>query len=371
MMAKELRLLIVEDSEDDSTLLVRELRKGGFEPSYTRVESLRHLEAALDAGPWDAVISDFNLPGFNGLDALRLVQSRGQDIPFILVSGTIGEEKAVEAMKAGAHDYIMKGRYSRLAPAMERELREAANRGEQRRGMEALQEKEQLLMHQSRLAAMGEMINSIAHQWRQPLNSLTLFVQLLKEDNEDGRLSGEFVDSSVDQIMSQIAYMTQTIDDFRNFFRPDQEMKQFNLLEKIRKTLVLVGDSFKASYITVETEAEEDLIVTGYPKEYCQVLLNILNNARDALTERKISSPLIKIRLFREGEKSVATISDNAGGIPDTIIDRIFEPYFTTKDVTKGTGIGLHISRTIIEKRMNGRISARNTDHGAEFRIEV
>ena len=165
--------------------------------------------------------------------------------------------------------------------------------------------------------------------------------------------------------------MSQTIDDFRNFLRPDREIKQFNLKEAVKKTLLLVGDSFKSQNIKIDTEAQEDLIVTGYQNEYCQVLLNILNNAMDTLIERKIVSPRIEINLFREGHRHVATISDNAGGIPDAIIDRIFEPYFTTKDADKGTGIGLYMSKTIIENRMNGKISVRNTDRGAEFRIEV
>jgi len=242
---------------------------------------------------------------------------------------------------------------------------------ERLRAMEALREKEQLLQHQSRLAAMGEMINNIAHQWRQPLNNMSLTVQIMREIYHDGECSGEYMDDTVSQIMTQIHHMSQTIDDFRNFFRPDREMRPFNLKEKVQKTLILVNDSFNVNSINVAMEAEEGLFITGYPNEYCHVLLNILNNARDALTERNVVSPRITIHLFREDKKIVATISDNAGGIPDTIIDRVFEPYFTTKDVEKGTGIGLYMAKAIIEKRMNGKISVRNTDQGAEFRIEV
>jgi PAS domain S-box-containing protein len=237
--------------------------------------------------------------------------------------------------------------------------------------LEALHEKDQLLMQQSRQAAMGEMINNIAHQWRQPLNIVAMTIQDLMVTFEEGECSDEYVDATVKQIMNQVLHMSQTIDDFRNFSRPDQEIKQFNLREAVKKTLTLVGDSFKSQNIKIDVEAQEGLIVTGYQNEYCQVLLNILNNARDVLTKRNIASPRIEINLFREGHRHVATISDNAGGIPDAILDRIFEPYFTTKDADKGTGIGLHMSKTIIEKRMNGKISVRNTDQGAEFRIEV
>jgi signal transduction histidine kinase len=131
-MGKPLRLLLIEDQEDHALLLVRELGKGGFDVSFRRAETAREQEEALDEGCWDAVIADFNLPGFNGLDALRMMQARGLDLPFILVSGVIGEETAVEAMKAGAHDFILKGKYARLVPALERELREAEIRRERR-----------------------------------------------------------------------------------------------------------------------------------------------------------------------------------------------------------------------------------------------
>ena len=137
-MAQSLRVLLIEDTEDDALLLERELGKGEFDAQFTRVETAQELEAALESGPWNAVLSDYNLPGFNGLDALRVVRAKVQDIPFILVSGVIGEEQAVEAMKAGVHDFILKGRYARLVPALERELHEADIRRERRQALEKL-----------------------------------------------------------------------------------------------------------------------------------------------------------------------------------------------------------------------------------------
>ena len=215
------------------------------------------------------------------------------------------------------------------------------------------------------------MIDYIAHQWRQPINTLALIVQVLRDTYHDGECNSEYMDETVERIMNLIMNMSQTIQDFRNFSRPDLEMKPFDLKEAVNKTLILVGDSFKAQNIQVDMQAQEDLVVTGYPNEYSQVLLIILNNARDALIERTVASPRIEINLFREGGMTVATISDNAGGIPDEIFDRIFDPYFTTKDDEKGSGIGLYMSKAIIETRFYGKISARNTDQGAEFRIEL
>ena len=236
---------------------------------------------------------------------------------------------------------------------------------------EALHEKERLLIMQSRQAAVGEMVNNIAHQWRQPLNNLGLTVQQLLLYYDLGDFNREFLSATVDKAMDLVQHMSRTIDDFRNFCRPDKEMKPFNLKEKIHETLVLGSDSLKAQNIEIELDVDEDLIMTGYPNEFCQVLLNIINNARDALQEGNVTSPHIKVKAFSEGMKTVTTIEDNAGGIPDSIIDKVFDLYFTTKDPEKGTGIGLYMSKAIVEERMNGKLSVRNTGHGAEFRIEV
>lgn len=236
---------------------------------------------------------------------------------------------------------------------------------------EALREKERFLILQSRQAAMGEMVNNIAHQWRQPLNSVNLTVQELMYCYDHGSFSRELLKENVTKCMELVKHMSQTIEDFRGFFRPDREAKPFSVDEVIRRMLVLISDSLKARNIQVNVESEAGLTITGLPNEFSQVLLNILNNARDALAEHNIAVPRIDIRAFRKEGRTVITISDNAGGIPDSIIDKVFDSYFTTKDDESGTGIGLYISKTIIEERMKGTLTVSNTAEGAEFRIEV
>lgn len=237
--------------------------------------------------------------------------------------------------------------------------------------VEALREKERLLIQQSRLAAMGEMIGNIAHQWRQPLNNLGLIVQQLPLFNEHGELTKEFLDESVSQAMDIIQHMSKTIDDFRNYFRPHKEKTEFRIREIIDSTLSLIKDSFKNRRIGIEVVAEDDPVIYGYRNEFSQVLLNILNNARDILTERATEDPKVTIMIFSEGGRSVVTITDNAGGIPEEIKGKIFDPYFTTKGPQSGTGIGLFMSKAIIEKNMGGKLTGRNIADGAEFRIEV
>ncbi|WP_243374707.1 ATP-binding protein [Geotalea sp. SG265] len=237
---------------------------------------------------------------------------------------------------------------------------------------EELRRSEQLLMHQGRQAAMGEMIGNIAHQWRQPLNALGLMVQKLQLLSRAGSLNGEFLDDFCSRSMDTIMHMSKTIDDFRNFFRGDREKAPFRVLDVIRNTLSLIEGTFSQNQITVRIDAAGDPVITGYSNEYSQVLLNVLLNARDAFVMRECREPrLVTVRVFPEGERTVVCITDNAGGIDDAILNRIFDPYFTTKGPDKGTGVGLFMSKTIIEKNMNGRISASNTGRGATFRIEV
>jgi C4-dicarboxylate-specific signal transduction histidine kinase len=165
--------------------------------------------------------------------------------------------------------------------------------------------------------------------------------------------------------------MSKTIDDFRNYFRPDKEKVEFRVRETIDATLSLIKDSFRSRYINIDVVAENDPIIYGYRNEFSQVLLNILNNARDILTERAIEEPRVMIRIFTEGGRAVVTIADNAGGIPEEIKGKIFDPYFTTKGPQAGTGVGLFMSKAIIENSMGGKLTGRNIADGAEFRIEV
>jgi len=234
-----------------------------------------------------------------------------------------------------------------------------------------LLEKDRMLMVQSRQAAMGEMIGNIAHQWRQPLNALGLIIQSLSMMQEMGELTKEDMLSMEEKAMQLIRHMSQTIDDFRNYFKPGKELVPFHIGSAVSKTIHLIEDSLRDSKITVEIVAEDNPLIKGFPNEYSQVLLNILMNARDVLMERKTSEPKVVVSTAMDGGRSVVYITDNAGGIPEAIIDKIFDPYFTTKGPERGTGVGLFMSKGIIEKNMGGRLTVRNTGYGAEFRIEV
>lgn len=239
---------------------------------------------------------------------------------------------------------------------------------EQVRLADDLRAKDLLLLQQSRMAAMGEMISYIAHQWRQPLHLLNLLVYNLAP-LEDGRCPSEQRQQMVAQAEDLLQHMSSTIEDFRNFFRTDQGPTIFDLKQSVRKILDLVAADLHEQGIATVFDAEEGMSVTGYGNEFSHVLLNLLNNAKEALIDKDIAAPSIYIHMFREGNKKVMTVRDNAGGVPESVREQLFESYFTTK--ATGTGIGLYISKIIIEKRMQGSIVAHNTGDGLEFRIEL
>ena len=236
---------------------------------------------------------------------------------------------------------------------------------------EELREKERMLIQQNRMAAMGEMLGNIAHHWRQPLNVLGLKVQEIGLTYELGGFSKELLDKNIAEAMKVVLHMSQIIDDFRSFTLPEKEKSLFTVNEVIAKAGALIEDNFSELRIMMEVDTSGDQQVKGYPNEYIQVLLNLLMNARDAFLERGTKGARITVHSSMENGRSVVTVTDNAGGIDESILDRLFDPYFTTKEPGKGTGLGLFMSKTIIEKYMGGRLTVRNVEGGAEFRIEV
>jgi PAS domain S-box-containing protein len=228
-------------------------------------------------------------------------------------------------------------------------------------------DKDLLLQRQFRLAAMGEMIGNIAHQWRQPLNSLGLVLC----DMEDAALYGEcdlsYIQAAVGKSKKIIQKMSSTIDDFRNFFRADKTPGAFSLKHVTGECLNLVEASMKSHNINIVIRCEHDVVVGGYANEYSQALMNILSNARDAIVERKITEGEIAIEIREEGEFGVHSVTDNGGGIQSEVMPKIFEPHFTTKE--QGVGIGLYMTMVSIEKNMHGRIVVENVAGGAKFSV--
>ena len=231
-------------------------------------------------------------------------------------------------------------------------------------------EQYEIMCHQSRLAAMGEMIDSIAHQWRQPLNALGMIIQGMKHLSNQKDLDKVQLAEMQTEIMEKISYMSQTIDDFSTFFRISKQKERFNIIESIEDAIRLIDVQLKSYNIqTTINKADDSLETMGLPNEFRQVILNIIHNAMTAIIKTDQKSGQIIITTMKKNNKIIISISDNGGGIKSSNLAKIFDPYFTTRE--NGSGIGLYMSKVIIEHHMQGRLSVQNQETGAEFTITL
>jgi PAS domain S-box-containing protein len=229
-------------------------------------------------------------------------------------------------------------------------------------------EKDIMLIQQNRQAALGEILDHIAHQWKHPLSTISLIAYLLKTDNPLNKAS---VGEATDSIIAQVKDLTQMLNDYRDFYRPDKEKSVFRIKKGIEKALSCIRPVLSIESIALEVNADPDLRALGYPKEFAQVILNLVGNARDAFKERKVKLPRIVVNGTPDHNMAVVTVTDNAGGINEADMDSIFKMNFTTKERIGGTGIGLYMSRNIIEKEMGGDLAAANVADGAQFCIRL
>jgi len=235
------------------------------------------------------------------------------------------------------------------------------------------------LFKSEKMAAMGEMIGNISHQWRQPLSVISTGATGMKLQKEYGLLEDDIFNKTCDSINENAQYLSETIDDFKNFIKGDRTKQIFNLSSNINSLLQLVDNSIKGNNISIILDLNNALNVNGYSHELMQCLINIVNNSKDALLESASINKLIFINTFQKENEVIITITDNAGGIPQDILTRIFEPYFTTKHKSQGTGLGLSMSYNLIVDGMKGKIEAKNVNYtyennnysGAEFVIAL
>ncbi|MFA6197484.1 MAG: HAMP domain-containing sensor histidine kinase [Sulfurimonas sp.] len=234
-----------------------------------------------------------------------------------------------------------------------------------------LMQKDKLLTAQAKQAVMGEMINMIAHQWRQPLSTITLqianyqFQQLLGENRKVRE-----VDKVLDEISNSILYLSDTVDDFQTYFAPNKEKNEIEIHELLQKAVYFVMPRLKESAIEIVIDKSEEVIINTYMNEIIQVLLNLLNNAIDSLMEVKKEHPKVTLSIEDKDETLLILVEDNSSGISEENVLKIFEPYFSTKG-KNGTGLGLYMSQMIIQKQFNGTISVQTSPNGSIFTVEI
>jgi signal transduction histidine kinase len=238
-------------------------------------------------------------------------------------------------------------------------------------GIDEAQAKDRAMLHQSRLARMGTMLSMIAHQWRQPLTEISSINMDLETAIKFQKSDDAFVLECIKENDKLIEYMSNTIDDFRNYFKPNKEKMEFSIVEACEKSLDIIEATLKHLNITINKNFKDDVIINGYEREFSQVILNMFINSKDALIHEHRKNAFINISVTSKNKRTLIKVEDNAGGIEIENMDKIFEPYFSTKNKQEGTGLGLYMSKMIIEKNMNGTLTVTNGEQGAIFEINL
>ena len=341
-MGQKLRVLIVEDNERDAALLVRELQRGGYDLTFERVDTADAMNAAFESQSWDLVVSDFSMPRFSAQAALALVKARELDLPFIIVSGTVGEEVAVDAMRAGAHDFMPKGKFVRLLPAIKRELQDAAGRAERK----AI---ENQLRHAQRMESIGHLTGGIAHDFNNLLGviigNIDMLLESMKGDADQTELANAALSSALrggELTRRLLAYARQQ----------PLSARVVDLTERLPDILVMLRRTLGES-IQIRTTLADGLWLTRVdPSQIEDALLNLAINARDAmpgggdLTIETANAQLDEHYALlpadiAPGDYVVLSVTDTGSGMPAEVIERAIDPFFTTKERGKGTGLGL------------------------------
>ncbi len=239
--------------------------------------------------------------------------------------------------------------------------------------LDEIRKKDFTIFEQAKMAALGDMIANIAHQWRQPLGVISISASGLKMKSQFNKLDYQEIERVTDKIVDQTKYLSETIDVFRDFIKEEKTFQEVVLQDRIDKALNIVNSSLKSSQIDLQNNIDYNnpIKINLVVGELTQVLINIFNNAKDAILENSVEKPWIKLELKKEKGIALITIEDNAGGIPEHVLPKIFEPYFTTKHQSQGTGLGLHMSYKIIVESLHGKMYAKNTNNGAKFFIEI
>ncbi|MBE0496433.1 MAG: cache domain-containing protein [Campylobacterales bacterium] len=367
------RQLALEGIRRHGTAIVPYMyKKPGSENLSQKVTYFRHY------APWDWIIAAGAY--MDDIDALleqkreALTQDTRQDITstvvIFLFFTFIAYGLAIVLGKQIDHFFTQ---YREEVLAKTKELQTLNQTLEQRVYEETTKstEQERLLIQKSKFIALGEMISNIAHQWRQPLTELSALLMGLKFHYLSHTLNPKIIQEKSQEAEHLIDYMSQTIDDFRHFFAPDKQKTVFAIIPRIDSVLTICHASLQNHHIHLERKTPRDARVRGFQNEYEQVLLNLITNAKDALLLTKPDNPTITLELtVNEGMVSLH-VKDNAGGISIKPIEKIFEPYVTTKSGSQGIGIGLYMSKMIIENNMQGSLIARNSDAGAEFEVRL
>lgn len=383
-----LRLLLVEDSEDDARLTLHALKRSGLDVTFTRVQTRTDMKAALLSKSWDVIVSDYSMPAFSAPEAFATLAETGLDLPFLIVSGTVGEEAAVEAMRMGVNDYLLKGALHRLAPAIEREIRECAGRKARRQAEQAryeaersLRETEGQLRQAQKMEAVGRLAGGVAHDFNNLLSVIMSYTSFALDGLQQNDALREDLET-VKRAANRAAELTRQLLAFSR--QQVLQPRVLDLVEVVRDIQPMlqriVGEDVSLAAPSLPAPSSREAKVRADPGQIEQVIMNLVINARDAMPSGgQISMEVRDAFIDQEyasqhtnitpGHHVMLAISDTGSGMDDETLGKIFEPFFTTKPKDKGTGLGLSTVYGIV-KQSGGDIAVYSElGRGTTFRI--
>lgn len=369
------KVLLVEDSADDAELVLRFVRKYNSDLHYERVESEAGLRQAFEREKWDLVLSDYNLPVFSGLEAVRTLKDLESDVPLIIVSGTIGEETAIEALKAGAADYVLKSNLGRLPTAVEHAIRAKLAELENRKLMRQLEQAQ-------KMEAIGRLAGGIAHDVNNALAAMTIYAEEALRQIECAELTE--AKESINGVLISQESAAGIVRQLLAFGRKNivEDPKVIDLPRATEKLGPLLKTLMKGSCeLKVELPSEK-IEVLADPSQIEQVIMNLAVNARDAMDDNGGGTFTLSVSLMdmdaphadaripvHAGRYACLSARDTGCGIPAEVLDKIFEPFFTTKEVGKGTGLGLAVIYGIVKQAQGTVLVDSQVGNGTEFRV--
>ncbi|MEA1953051.1 MAG: response regulator [Campylobacterota bacterium] len=413
MLLEKYTLLYVEDNVDMQSYM-KSFLEDEVKEFYQAFDGTEGLELYQSKSP-DIILTDINMPKMDGLEMSKQIKVLSPHYPIILLSAFQDVDTLKKALNIGIDGFISKpiDDINKLLILLEKISRSLQNEKDAqklklqednkkrleyinaeldskvkektkaleninqtlesriKREVQANREKDKQMIHQSKLAQMGEMLSMIAHQWRQPLNAISATSQNLHIKTELGTISDEIILDETEYINNYSEHLSQTINDFRDFFQPDKKIIETTLTEIIGSVVNIIGTSLQHKNINLIQDLQSSSRLNTHSNEVKQVILNLIQNSKDVLFDKEPKDAFIKISTYEDENYCIVEVNDNGGGIPMMIYDLIFNPYFSTKDQKNGTGLGLYMSKTIIEQHCAGILSVHNNSKGAVFTIKL
>ncbi len=365
-MEKKYNILIVDDNTDNIQVAMNILKQN-INYNIIFATSGEETLARVKEYAFDLILLDIVMEPMDGFEVCRELKNKKStsDIPVIFLTAKHDEESISNGFALGAVDYMIKPFFADELMARAKTHLELKTYRDTLFEIEI--EKNRQRYEQNRLAQMGEMISMIAHQWRQPLTAISSTSVAINFKATLDKLDNETAIKLSSQISDYSQNLSSTIDNFSEFFKPNKEKEETSYTDIVNSVLSIVEISIKNKSITLVKELNSKMIFNTYPNELKQAILNIIKNAKDILIKKEVKNPIITITT----QNNILTISDNGGGVPNDIRDKIFDPYFSTKTKQVGTGLGLYMSKTIIEEHCNGKLTIANNKDGAIFKIEL